>query len=282
MQRSSRNRRSSSPRTSRWVVAFFVAVVVGVGGAGAAVLVRHRSLTAQAATPDQAAKPSARATTAPASGGDGTKPAAKSSATASHRPSATPSPTGPARCQYLATSDGPGGQRRPGTPDPRPTLSGHPHVTLTTNQGAIGIDLAADAALCTVNSFLSLARGGFFAGTDCHRLTTDSLYVLQCGDPSGTGQGGPGYRFGDENLPTGSRPAYPRGTLAMANAGPATNGSQFFLVYKDSEIDPNYSVFGRVTSGLDVLDRIAAAGTDNANGPGDGRPRMEVTISRVG
>jgi peptidyl-prolyl cis-trans isomerase B (cyclophilin B) len=154
-------------------------------------------------------------------------------------------------------------------------------VTVYTDQGRIGIDLAADAAPCTVNSFLTLARAGFFTGIQCHRLTTEGIYVLQCGDPTGTGAGGPGYRFDDENLPVGQQPAYPRGTVAMANGGPGTNGSQFFLVYRDSDIDPNYSVFGTVTTGLDVLEKVAAAGTDDANGPGDGRPKREITISQV-
>jgi peptidyl-prolyl cis-trans isomerase B (cyclophilin B) len=187
-----------------------------------------------------------------------------------------------AQCGYEPTSGAAGGQRSIPTPSPRPKLVAHPHAVLTTNFGVIEADLAAGAAPCTVNSFLTLARSGFFGGTQCHRLTSAGLYVLQCGDPSGTGQGGPGYQFDDENLPTKSRPAYPRGTLAMANAGPGTNGSQFFLVYKDSEIDPNYSVFGKITKGLDVLDKIAAAGTDDSNGAGDGHPKLEVTITRVG
>jgi peptidyl-prolyl cis-trans isomerase B (cyclophilin B) len=184
-------------------------------------------------------------------------------------------------CRYVPSTDLP--DRRPAqVPTERVTLTGHPHLTLTTNQGAIGVDLAADAAPCTVNSFLTLARSGFYTDTSCHRLTTAVIYVVQCGDPSGSGQGGPGYRFGDENLPTTAKPAYPRGTLAMANGGPGTDGSQFFLVYKDSDSDPNYSVFGTVTSGLDVLDRIAAAGDDGSNGPGDGRPNLQVTITSVG
>src|SRR2546430_456557 len=83
------------------------------------------------------------------------------------------------------------------------------------------------------------------------------------GDPPGTGAGGPGYRFGDENLPVGHQPTYPRGTLAMANSGPDSNGSQFFLVYKDSALDPTYTVFGQVVQGIEVLDAIAAAGADN-------------------
>jgi peptidyl-prolyl cis-trans isomerase B (cyclophilin B) len=196
-------------------------------------------------------------------------------------PAAVESSTDPgAVCRYLPSTDLPDGRPAP-VPPSRPSWSGHPRITVVTNQGSISLDLNADAAPCTVNSFLTLAKSGFFLDTGCHRLTTVAIYVLQCGDPSGSGQGGPGYRFGDENLPTTAKPAYPQGTLAMANAGPGTNGSQFFLVYKDSDIDPNYTVFGTITGGLDVLDKIAAAGEDDSNGPGDGRPKLAVTITSV-
>jgi peptidyl-prolyl cis-trans isomerase B (cyclophilin B) len=185
-----------------------------------------------------------------------------------------------AQCDYLPASDPRAGQPAP-TPAPRPTLLLRPHITINTNRGDMEVFLFSDVAPCTVNSFLTLARAGFYDKTECHRLTTDQIFVLQCGDPGGTGQGGPGYRYGDENLPTIRKPAYPRGTLAMANAGPGTNGSQFFLVYRDSDIDPNYTVFGTVTRGLDVLDQIAAGGADDSNGTGDGRPKLQVTINRV-
>ena len=124
---------------------------------------------------------------------------------------------------------------------------------------------------CTVNNFTSLAKQGFFDNTTCHRLTTSTeLGALQCGDPTTTGTGGPGYRFPNE-YPTNqyrlTDPAlkipvlYPRGTLAMANSGPGTNGSQFFLVYKDSQLPPTYTVFGTIDSaGLATLDKVAAAG----------------------
>jgi len=128
-----------------------------------------------------------------------------------------------------------------------------------------------------VNAFVSLAATGFFADSACHRLTTAAIFVLQCGDPTATGAGGPGYRFDDENLPVGVEPAYPRGTLAMANAGPDTNGSQFFMVYRDSAIDPNFPVFGRVVSGLDLIDTVAAGGAPN----GDGTPNVELNLEKV-
>jgi peptidyl-prolyl cis-trans isomerase B (cyclophilin B) len=148
--------------------------------------------------------------------------------------------------------------------------------TLTTSQGTITLTLNAAAAPCTVNSFVFLASKGYFNGTICHRLTTAGIYVLQCGDPTGTGTGGPGYSFADENL-TGA--TYPAATVAMANAGPNTNGSQFFLVYQDTQLAPSYTPFGTVTGGLDVLTKIAAAGT--ADGSSDGKPKLPVTITSV-
>jgi peptidyl-prolyl cis-trans isomerase B (cyclophilin B) len=103
--------------------------------------------------------------------------------------------------------------------------------------------------------------------------------VLQCGDPTGTGSGGPGYKFASENL-SGAR--YTAATVAMANAGPGTNGSQFFLVYRDSlTLHPDYTPFGTVVKGLRIIQNVAKAGTDNANGPGDGHPKKKVVIERV-
>ncbi|WP_433611981.1 peptidylprolyl isomerase [Dactylosporangium sp. CA-139114] len=181
-------------------------------------------------------------------------------------------------CAYASADRGEGDSRLIATPAPKSTLTGRVAATIQTNLGPIGIQLYADRAPCTVNSFVHLSRDDFYSDTPCHRLTTDGLYVLQCGDPSGTGTGTPGYQFGEENLPT-TVPPYPRGTLAMANAGPGTNGSQFFVVYKDSDIPPDYTVFGTVTSGMDLLDRIAAAGT-TTGGP-DGPPKLAVQITEI-
>jgi peptidyl-prolyl cis-trans isomerase B (cyclophilin B) len=149
---------------------------------------------------------------------------------------------------------------------------------LHTDQGVIAIQALTAAAPCTTFSFRFLAEHQYFDRTHCHRLTTKGIFVLQCGDPTGTGSGGPGYSFDDENL-TGA--TYPAGTVAMANAGPNTNGSQFFFVWKDTTLPPDYTPFGRVTSGMDVLLKIAAAGEDDQNGPGDGFPTLPVDISRV-
>ena len=157
-------------------------------------------------------------------------------------------------------------------------------ATFTTNQGVFALKLNSAKAPCTVNSFTFLAKQKYFDATSCHRLTSGNLSVLQCGDPSAspTGVGGPGYQFADENLTDKSVAGgiYPAGTVAMANSGPGTNGSQFFLVYKDSKLDAKYTPFGTITSGLDVLTKIAAAGsTPEANG--NSKPNLPVKIETV-
>ncbi|MBM7461174.1 peptidylprolyl isomerase [Rhodococcus coprophilus] len=163
-------------------------------------------------------------------------------------------------------------------------------VSVETTQGNIGLILHNDESPCTVNNFLSLAGQGYFDGTDCHRLTTSpSLAVLQCGDPTGSGSGGPGYQFANEfptdqyaaDDPASQEPViYPRGTVAMANAGPGTNGSQFFLVYEDSVLPPQYTVFGTIDeTGLATLDKIAEAGV--AGGTADGAPAATTTLTSV-
>jgi peptidyl-prolyl cis-trans isomerase B (cyclophilin B) len=154
-----------------------------------------------------------------------------------------------------------------------------PYVArLRTTQGEIDFTALTTKAPCTTWSFRFLATRHYYDGTHCHRLTTQRLYVLQCGDPTGTGSGGPGYKFPDENL-TGA--TYPAGTVAMANAGPDTNGSQFFIVWKDTKLSPAYTPFGRVTAGMSVLKKIAAAGEDDQNGPGDGYPHLWVAFRHI-
>ncbi|WP_149260083.1 peptidylprolyl isomerase [Actinomadura sp. K4S16] len=151
-------------------------------------------------------------------------------------------------------------------------------AAIQTNLGTLQISLDAGMAPCTVNSLAYLAAERFYDGTSCHRLTTDpSLQVLQCGDPTGTGHGGPAYQFDDENL---SSARYTRGTVAMANAGPNTNGSQFFILYGDTaNLPASYTVFGRVTSGLDIVDKVAKKGV--AGGGTDGSPLQKVTIKAL-
>ncbi|AEW97681.1 MULTISPECIES: peptidylprolyl isomerase [Streptomycetaceae] len=157
-------------------------------------------------------------------------------------------------------------------------------MDLRTTCGDIALKLDAAAAPHTVNSFNFLAAQGFFDHTRCHRLTTSApLYVLQCGDPKGTGQGGPGYTIPDENLkaPAISKGTYPAGTVAMANTGqPHSGGSQFFLVYKDSRLPASYTPFGTVSpEGMKVLQKIAAAG--ESTGSGDGAPNATVVVDKA-
>ncbi|WP_283843589.1 peptidylprolyl isomerase [Kitasatospora humi] len=152
------------------------------------------------------------------------------------------------------------------------------HATLHTGQGNVTFQALTTAAPCTTFSFRFLSDHHYYNGSHCHRLTTKGIFVLQCGDPTGTGSGGPGYSFNDENL---AGATYPAGTVAMANAGPNTNGSQFFFVWQDTKLPPAYTPFGKVTAGLDVLRKIAAAGEDDQNGPGDGFPTLPVDIHAV-
>ena len=170
-------------------------------------------------------------------------------------------------------------------PDPA-TVAGRQYTaTISTNCGDIVVDLDAEAAPQAVASFAELARQNYWVDGPCHRLTTqESLKVLQCGDPTGTGQGSPGYGFAVENAPADGR--YPRGTLAMARTSDPEkgNGGQFFIVYGDSELpDPDgYTVFGTVTAGLDIVDREAAAGVAPGGASADdGPPAAPISILRV-
>jgi peptidyl-prolyl cis-trans isomerase B (cyclophilin B) len=151
-----------------------------------------------------------------------------------------------------------------------------PLLTLGTNCGDIVIETFPSAAPLTVNSALFLAEEGYLDGTQCHRLTTAGIFVLQCGDPTGTGTGGPGYQLPDENLPADGATNYPAGTVAMANAGPGTSGSQFFIVYDDTTLPPGYTIWGTVVQGLDVVRDLAAQGTSDG-GP-DGSPAQPIVI----
>ncbi|MET9732223.1 peptidylprolyl isomerase [Streptomyces sp. NPDC006458] len=156
-------------------------------------------------------------------------------------------------------------------------------MKLATTCGDIDIALNASAAPHTVNSFEFLAGKGYFDHTRCHRLTSNGIFVLQCGDPTGSGSGGPGYTIPDENLKDKSLKGgvYPAGTVAMANTGQAhTGGSQFFLVYQDSQLPPSYTPFGTVSeSGMTVLKKIAEAGENT--GAGDGAPNATVVIDKA-
>src|ERR1700722_4491375 len=185
--------------------------------------------------------------------------------------------TAPANsCGYQAAIPA---DRFKGIPVFNATKAAQPYtVKFFTTQGVITVKMLTSQAPCTTFSFRFLASQGYYNLTHCHRLTTEGIYVLQCGDPTGTGAGGPGYEFNDENL---AGATYPAGTVAMANAGPNTNGSQFFICWKDTTLPPLYTPFGKVTSGLKVLQKIATAGDDQQNGPGDGYPNLYVGILAV-
>jgi len=208
-------------------------------------------------------------------------PNPSASPTATPTPTASPTPTLAAEpashCTYTPSG---GAARKVGVPPAKPAFKAAKYqATVKTNRGTIVLDLLNHQATCTVNSFIHLVDKDYFNNTSCHRLTTSGIYVLQCGDPTGTGRGGPGYKFADENL-TGAK--YTEGTVAMANSGPGTNGSQFFLVYRNSTtLPPSYTPFGKIVGGLGIIQNVAKAGSDNSNGNGDGHPKEKVTIESV-
>jgi peptidyl-prolyl cis-trans isomerase B (cyclophilin B) len=212
--------------------------------------------------------------------GSGDSKAASASATSSASASATSSASAQAEpastCSYQASGTA---ARKVGLPPAKPDDKATYQATIHTNRGDVVIDLLNSKATCTVNSFVYLAARKYFNGTHCHRLTTIDPLVLQCGDPTGTGSGGPGYKFASENL-AGAK--YTQGTVAMANTGaPDSNGSQFFIVYKNSKLAASYTPFGEVVKGLGIIQNVAKAGSDNANGTGDGHPKEKVVINSV-
>lgn len=227
----------------------------------------------------------------------GSTPKASASASASAKASASASATAtttaaavaePAtHCTYTQSSS----TGKPAMPSVTPDYKAAYTATINTNLGKIVINLLNSKATCTVNSFVHLAETNFFNNTQCHRVSnSQGLYMLQCGDPTASasqklscssttlGTGGPGYSFDDENL-TGA--TYKAGTVAMANSGANTNGSQFFLVFKATSLSPSYTPFGTITSGLDILQNVANAGTSCTFSAGGGVPKEKVVISSV-
>jgi peptidyl-prolyl cis-trans isomerase B (cyclophilin B) len=155
-------------------------------------------------------------------------------------------------------------------------------ATVMTNCGVITMELDGTKAPQTVASFLGLSESGYWVESPCHRLTTSGIFVLQCGDPTGTGSGTPGYGFGVENPPANA--TYPAGTLAMARTSdPKSNGGQFFIVYKQTVLpDPTgYSIFGKITSGMDIVDKIAAAGAAKPDAQQNTAPLQPISILAV-
>ena len=222
----------------------------------------------------------------------GSTPAAKSKPKATASASATSSASSVAEpahhCTYTTTGSG-----KPSMPTASPDYNAGYTATVNTNLGKIGITLLNSKATCTVNSFAHLAATNFFNNTQCWRVdNSNGIYMLQCGDPTATatsklscssstlGAGGPGYQFADENLKGAT---YPAGTVAMANGGANTNGSQFFLVFKNTSLSPSYTPFGKITSGLDILQKVAKAGTSCSLSAsvGGGVPKEKVIINSV-
>jgi peptidyl-prolyl cis-trans isomerase B (cyclophilin B) len=252
------DRRAQRDQTvRRWTVSGLAAIIVLAVAVGVFFLVRPSGGQAAASSKSPAATPSATASASAAA------PAAPVAEPASH-------------CSYPSS---PPASKNVGTPPAKPATTAVYQATIHTNRGDIVINLLNSKATCTVNSFVYLASKNYFSSTECHRLTTAGIFVLQCGDPTGTGSGGPGYKFNDENL-TGAK--YSAGTVAMANSGPDTNGSQFFLVYQNSlSLPASYTPFGTIVSGLNIIQNVAKAGSDNSNGSGDGHPKEKVEIESV-
>ncbi len=246
----------------RQLIGYSIAALVGVLAVAALVFWPNTS-------GDDVAAPSASASA---------NPDASASPEASASPSAAPSPVAVEGCGPAPTppSD-------PQSWDTAPAMAleagTNYQLTLATNCGDIVIDTAAAEAPETVNGMLWLAGQGYFDSTLCHRVTTDGIYVLQCGDPTATGAGDPGFTVPDENLPEDAQANYPAGTVAMANAGPGTAGSQFFIVYQDTTLPADYTIWGEVTQGLDIVEQIAAAGVQG--GGTDGSPGAPIGIEKA-
>ena len=264
-QQQRRTQARQRSRTRNAVIAGVVVLVLAGGGAAWAA----GAFDSDGKKDDAAAKPTASATGTPS-------------------PASTPS-KGPDPCAKPAAGK-PGTQQWKTEPAATIDKTAKYTFTLQTTCGAIPMTLDAAKAPETVNSFKFLADKGFFDHTTCHRLTTTGIYVLQCGDPTGKGSGGPGYTIGDENLSAFGKAGaqgsvtYPAGTVAMANTGqPHTGGSQFFLVYKDSPLAPSYTPFGKIgADGMKVLTKIATAGAQPADPTtGNTAPNATVVINKA-
>jgi len=271
-QQARRSTRVDKRRRNQRIIAAVVVTALVLGTTAWVVLANRSSAENAAAIASALATPSAAPT---ASASAAASAAASASASAAASTSASPAVSSTVAPAALNCTP-------PGTPRTDvPTFSAPPtsgtasSITLATNCGDIVIALDPKAPK-TIASEAFLAKSGFYDNTVCHRLTTQGIFVLQCGDPKGDGTGGPGYTVPDENLPTASDNNYPAGTIAMANAGPGTGGSQFFIVYDDTTLPGDYTVFGKVTSGLDIVKAVAQAGT--ADGSADGKPKQAVFI----
>jgi peptidyl-prolyl cis-trans isomerase B (cyclophilin B) len=260
---------SASRRRTRQRITGIAVVLVLVAGAIAWVVIGRTSQTDQSAQASASPSPAI------------SEPSGSAPATAAPASSAAPSGDPSGSTPVISCTE-------PGTPRPdNLTYAQAPPagditsatITLETNCGPIVIETLPEQAPVTVASEAFLATEGFYDQTSCHRLTTAGIFVLQCGDPKGNGTGGPGYSVPDENLPAEAQSNYPAGTVAMANAGPGTAGSQFFIVYQDTTLPAGYTIWGKVVQGLDIVQGIAAAGVEG--GAQDGPPAQPVFINKA-
>jgi peptidyl-prolyl cis-trans isomerase B (cyclophilin B) len=220
--------------------------------------------------------PTAAPSELPSSAGPDNKPKSIPTAMAAAPKRATPL-AAQVNCTYKKSTE-PASKKVNPPADGKTKASGTSKVSLDTSVGDLQLTLDSSLAPCAVKNFLSLVGQKYFDNTKCHRLTVgEGLQVLQCGDPTGSGSGGPGYSFADEVFPSLK---YGRGTLAMANSGPNTNGSQFFIAYGDaSGLTPQYTAFGTIDEpSLKLIDKVAQAGVTPQNGPQDGTPVIPVEI----
>lgn len=199
---------------------------------------------------------------------------------------------GTTTCVWNPDASGNPNLKNVGTPPATVPNVGSELLTIDTNLGPIEATLDLAKVPCTAASFAHLAAKNFYNNSKCHRLVTEGLKVLQCGDPSATGKGwretdgsgGPSYKYAEENKPVGKKPAYPKGVIAMAKTNePNSTGSQFFIVYADTELSPDYTVLGTISKGLDIVEKVAKAGHDNAfsPNPGGGHPKVDTIIKTM-
>jgi len=249
--------RAADARRNKQVLAVVLAMVLVIGGFVALTKTLNKGAAASASAP----------------------PASQSAATPSAQPSGSAKNV-VAGC--VAPPKVPTAARKGTLPD-KATAAGKTFIaTVSTNCGVITMELDGTKAPQTVASFLGLAKSGYWSDSPCHRLTTSGIFVLQCGDPTGTGSGNPGYGYGVENAPRDF--TFSPGTLAMARTSdPKSNGGQFFIVYQKTVLkDPvGYSIFGKITGGMDIVDKIAKAGATPASAGANTAPLQPISILKV-
>ena len=268
-QRNIRRRQLNLIASVVGVLVVFPVVIVSV------IMLRHDNKSASAASNSASPSDSASASPSPSVSIGPTRSPAKIPARAAKHTS------GPCDYKENATTLTAGNLFDVGLPpDPKPTPTGTYTATFTTNLGAITVALDGKAAPCNVQSIKYLISKKFYDQTSCPRSVNSGIFVVQCGDPSGTTSGGPTYTTKDENL---TKASYTEGTLAMANSGANTNGSQFFFITKDSNgaLGKNYTVIGHVTAGLAILQKVATGGDDGSNQAGGGHPKIPLYFTKV-